>query len=149
MDRPRSRVADLLRPFRPLVARFEVAQLRRSGRSALGTLFRTDVLILTTTGRRTGRRRETPVAYLEYAGGWLISGGAGGQQRVDWVANLRADPDAWVTVRRERVAVEAEALDGDAYEYARPVALRTWPRIAHYEKRAGRTVPMFVLRPRL
>lgn len=149
VERPRFGVADLLRPFRPFVARLEVAQLRRSGRSALGTLFRTDVLILTTIGRRTGRRRNTPVAYLDYAGGWLISGGAGGQHRVDWVANLRAHPDASVTVRRERIAVVAEALDGDDYDRARAVALRRWPRITQYEKRAGRTVPMFVLRPRL
>jgi deazaflavin-dependent oxidoreductase (nitroreductase family) len=134
--------------LRPFVARLEVAQIRRSGRSALGALFHTDVLVLTTIGRRTGRWRETPVAYLECAGGWLISGGAGGQQRVDWVANLRAHPDAWITVRRRRIAVVAEALDGDDYDQAHVAALHTWPRIARYEKRSGRAVPMFLLRPR-
>ena len=145
MQRPN--LLELARRVRPLVGRIESAQVRRFGRSGLGLAFRTQVLVLETTGRRTGRRRQTPLAYLEHDGGWLVSGGAGGQSTVDWVANLRAQPRASVFVGRQQVGVVAERVAGDAYDRVHELAMRTWPRIRAYERRAGRPVPIFVLRP--
>lgn len=145
--RTRPNIAELLRPLRPIVARIEAAQIRRFGRSGLGVLFRTDVLVLTTRGRKTGRLRQTPLAYLEYDSGWLVAGGAGGQRTVDWVANLTANPDATVELAGDTFAVVAQRLDGDAYTRAHDVALRASPRVKTYERRAGRQMPIFVLRP--
>jgi deazaflavin-dependent oxidoreductase (nitroreductase family) len=125
----------------------EAAQLRRFRRSLLGVLSRSDVLVLTTRGRKSGRIRQTPVAYLEHDGGWLITGGAGGRSAVDWVANLHAQPHASITLARERFDVVAEALTGDRYRHARTIALRRWPRLSTYEHRAGRPAPIFILRP--
>jgi deazaflavin-dependent oxidoreductase (nitroreductase family) len=136
-----------LRSLRPTIARLEAAQLRLLGRSLLGSLSRTDVLVLTSRGRKSGAVRETPLAYVEHDGGWLISGGAFGQRAVDWVANIRSRPHASITLRRVRLNVVAEALSGDHYEIARTIALRRWPRISTYERRAGRSVPIFLLRP--
>ncbi|MFP5465067.1 MAG: DciA family protein, partial [Gammaproteobacteria bacterium] len=47
-------------PYGPV----EAVQVRWFGRSALSTIFRTEVLVLHTTGRRSGRERATPLAYL-------------------------------------------------------------------------------------
>jgi deazaflavin-dependent oxidoreductase (nitroreductase family) len=132
--------------MRPTIARLEAAQLRLLGRSLLGIVSRTDVLILTTRGRKSGTIRDTPLAYVEHEGGWLISGGALGQPAVDWVANIRARPRASIRLRRVRLNVVAEALDGVDYEIARTIALRRWPRISTYERRACRPVPIFLLR---
>jgi deazaflavin-dependent oxidoreductase (nitroreductase family) len=76
------------------VNRLEAALVRRTGRSAFAFAYRTPVLVLETTGRRSGLLRSTPVAYRPAGGGtWLIVGGAAGMRRTpDWVANLRAEP---------------------------------------------------------
>lgn len=140
------RLVTLLRPLQPMIARLEAAQVRHFRRSLLGVLSRADVLVLTTQGRKSGRIRETPVAYLEHDGGWLISGGAGGRPAVDWVANLHAQRHASITLAGERLDVVAEALTGDDYWRARTIAVRRWPRLSTYERRAGRAAPIFILR---
>src|SRR5688572_18583150 len=105
-------LADRLRPLRRLVGPIEAAQVRRFGRSGLSVVFRTPVLALDTTGRRTGATRTTPLAYHRAEDGTLlVVGGAGGQTTTaDWVRNLRAHPDATVTVDRRRRRVCAVEL---------------------------------------
>ena len=82
--------ADRLRWWRRIQARFESAQLRTMGWSSTSLLWRLPVLVLVTQGRRTGKRRQTPLTYVrDHTGGLLIAGGAVGQTRTpDWVANL-------------------------------------------------------------
>jgi deazaflavin-dependent oxidoreductase (nitroreductase family) len=129
--------------------RFEAAQLRRFGISGMTVLRRTNVLVIETTGRRTGRRRSTPVAYWMWDdGNYYVGGGAAGMTTVpDWVANLRANPAAAVIVKRRRVTVHAEELTGDAYDKARSHAVELWPVVPKYERMSGRRVPYFRLCP--
>lgn len=137
-----------VRSVRRLAARVEVFQVERFGRSLVSVLFRTPVLVLHTTGRRTGTVRLTPLAFAPTRRprhSFLVVGGAGGQARVpDWVANLRADARAAVTVDRERLAVRAVELEGDERDETWAVLRRRWPRIDTYERRAGRPVPVFL-----
>lgn len=130
---------------KPTIARIEALQIRRMGTSVLARLFRTDVLVLVTTGRRTGRERRTPLACAAIAGGWLISGGAGGQRHVDWVANLRANPEANVVVGRRTFQVTAVEPIGSDYDAARAFVIKRWPRVLRYEVSARRSVPIFEL----
>lgn len=114
----------------------------------MALLTRRSILVLETTGRRTRRRRRTPVAYWERADGALITGaGAAGMTRVDWVANLRAQPRAWVWIGRHRVPVIAHELTGEEYERVRDEAFERWPNAPKYETRSGRTTPYFRLTP--
>jgi len=141
---PNRRVATRLRAA---AARIESWQIRRTGFSVLSRVFRTDVLVLTTTGRITGRARHTPLACATTADGWLISGGAAGRPRVDWIANLRANPTAEVVVKRHRHRVMVTEPTGDEYERDRTLVLQRWPRVARYEAAAQRRVPIFRLAP--
>lgn len=111
--------------------------------------FRTPVLVLHTTGRRSGRARSTTLAFKRLDDGSLVVvGGAGGQVRVpDWVANLRAEPVAAVTIDRARVEVRAAELTGAEREEMWRALREVWPRIDAYERSAGRTVPVFRLTP--
>jgi deazaflavin-dependent oxidoreductase (nitroreductase family) len=112
---------------------------------------RTPVLVLETTRRRSGGQRESTLAYLPLDDGQLlVVGGAGGQPRLpDWVAaNLRANPEVTVTVNRERRLMHAAELDGAERATAWKSALAEWPRIASYESKAGRSVPVIRLVPR-
>jgi deazaflavin-dependent oxidoreductase (nitroreductase family) len=130
---------------------FEAAQVRRLGGSGIGLLARTPVLLLETTGRRTGTIRATPLAYhRDRDGSLLVVGGAGGQVRTpDWVANVRADPNVAVVVRRERRPATAVELHGEERATAWRHLLEVWPRIATYERRAGRPVPVLRLELRV
>lgn len=139
---------DLMRPLRRALRGIEAAQVKRFGGSVLSVLFRTRVLVLQTTGRRSGRPRETTVAYHRLPGGdLLLVGGAGGQRREpDWVANLRAHPEGSVVVERQRHAVAATEIHGHERQELWAQARSVWPQVDTYERRAGRPVPLFRLR---
>ena len=146
-ERRTGNVYDRVQPLRRLAQPFEVAQIRRFGRSLFSVAFRTPVLLLHTTGRRSGRERTTALAFHEVDDGSLVVvGGANGQTRVpDWVINLRAQPDAAVTVRRQRQLVHADELVGEQRDRRWPALVEQWPRIEVYERRAGRPIPVFRL----
>ena len=94
----------------------------------LGPLIGRLVLLLTTTGRRTGKRRVTPLQYEE-EGGCIYIGAARGQE-ADWFRNIVANPQVEVRVAARRFAGLAEAITDPA-----PVAdflelrLRRHPRM--------------------
>ena len=141
---------DRVRFDRRLTRGIEAAQVKHFGRSPVSLIARTPVLVLETTGRRSGRQRESTLAYLPLDDGQLlVVGGAGGQTRLpDWVANRRANPEVTVTVNRERRLMHAAELDGAERATAWKLALAEWPRIASYESKAGRPVPVIRLVPR-
>lgn len=149
MSGPMTRnVFDRVRVVRRAVRPIEAAQVRHFGRSILSLAFRTSVLLLHTTGRTSGVARTTTLAYHEDTdGSLLIVGGAGGQARIpDWVANLRANPRASVTLDKQRCAVLANELGGQDRSDVWQRLSVPWPRIDTYERRAGRPVPVFRLR---
>jgi deazaflavin-dependent oxidoreductase (nitroreductase family) len=140
--------ADRTRPLWRIGNRLEALELRHLGFSATSVLSRGRVLLLETTGRQSGRRRFTPVAFWEEGSSYLVSGGAAGMSRTpDWVANLRASSDAAVWLRRKRIAMVATELSGAERDAAREQAAAIWRGIPAYEKRSGRLVPYFRLTP--
>ena len=143
----RRNIGDRLRPLRRLAGPVEAAEVRWFGRSILSTLYRTPVLVLETTGRRTGRRRRTTLAYhRDGDGSLLVVGGAGGQSRTpDWVANLRADPRCTVIVDRSERPVTATELTGDDRATVWSDLRSVFPRIDQYERQAGHPVPVIRL----
>ena len=127
----------------------EAAQVRRFGGSAVSVVFRTPVLVLETIGRRSGAKRSTTLAFQRVDDGTLlVVGGAGGQARVpDWVANLRANPQAVAWVDRAPLPVRTVEMIGADREEAWRHLSGVWPRIDRYERRAGRRLPVFRLLP--
>jgi deazaflavin-dependent oxidoreductase (nitroreductase family) len=147
--RPRRNLYDRLRPLRRLVRPIEAAQVRRLGKSLLSIAFRTPVLVLHSTGRRSGIIRRTTLAFHRLDDESLVVvGGAGGQARTpDWVANLRANSDATISVDRKVLKVRAHELSGAKREDMWRELRKVWPQIDTYQKRAGREVPVFRLVP--
>jgi deazaflavin-dependent oxidoreductase (nitroreductase family) len=145
--RPRRNTADRFRSVWRIMSRLEALEVRWSGTSGVALLRRTPVLVLETTGRRTGRQRRTPVAYWQDDDVYFVGGGAAGMTRVDWVANLRAQDTAIVWVRRRRIAVKCEELAGGDEERARREAFARWPNAPSYERKSGRRIPYFRLTP--
>ncbi len=94
--------------------KLNVPVYRLSGGRVGGKVGRAPVLLLTTTGRRSGQQRTTPVVYL--AAGEdvvLIDTNAGNERLPAWSHNLDAHPEAEVEVGRRRRPVRARRAEGD------------------------------------
>jgi deazaflavin-dependent oxidoreductase (nitroreductase family) len=109
----------------------------------------TSTLLLTTTGRRSGEPRTTPLIYGRKGDDYLIVASKGGaSEPPGWYTNLQARPDAEIQVLDERIPVRArtatEAEKPDLWE--RMVA--EWPYYDSYQERTDRPIPVVVLERR-
>jgi deazaflavin-dependent oxidoreductase (nitroreductase family) len=121
---------------------------RVSGGRLLGELVGMKVLLLTTTGAKSGVSRTTALTYLEAGDAYVVIGSFLGEPRHPaWVHNLRAQPRATVQVGARRLAVRAREARGGEREklWARLVALQ--PDYRAYESRTDREIPVVVLEP--
>lgn len=110
------------------------------------------VLLLTTIGRRTGRRYTVPLASWTLGQDLIVGAHAGGA-RVDpeWFRNLRANPKGYVQLKRESFPVEASIIGDDERDAVLDRVAREHPAIRLYERRSPRTVPWvrLAVRPKL
>lgn len=103
-------------------------------------------LLLTVTGRRSGRARTTPLLYARDGECLLIAGSNWGQPRDPaWAVNLTANPRASVLIGRRRLAVVAREAREDERASLWPKLDAVWPAYRTYRVRAGRPVRVFVL----
>jgi deazaflavin-dependent oxidoreductase (nitroreductase family) len=131
------------------VSRVHVALYRASG-GRLGGRFRGNapVLLLTTTGRKSGKRRTTPLLSVEDGGRFVTIASAGGAPRHPaWYLNLLADPAATIQLGRRTIAVRARTASPD--ERARLWALATelYPPYDAYQAKTSREIPVVILTP--
>lgn len=122
---------------------------RTKGRRA-GSVRGTPVLLLTTTGRKSGERRTRPVGYLPDGDRFLVCGSNGGSDHPPaWSLNLRAHPDATVEVGARTLSVTAAAeITGEEYETAWDRYVAANPGFAGYRTRTKRHLPIFILEDR-
>ena len=111
------------------------------------------LLILHTTGRRTGREHVTPVVYVPDDDRWVVIGSKGGAPTdPDWVRNLETDPDATIEVGTQTIPVRASRIirDGSEWERLYAAQVERRPGFAEYlEKTEGiRRIPVIVLERR-
>jgi deazaflavin-dependent oxidoreductase (nitroreductase family) len=106
------------------------------------------VLALTTTGRRTGDPRSTVVAYVRHGEAYAVGAlNLGSDRDPAWCLNLRADPNAQVTVDGDRRDVRARQAGGEEAELLWQAFIDRLPAIASSRRLARREVPMLVLEP--
>ena len=120
---------------------------RSGGRLSIAGPALFPVMLLTTTGRRSGRPRTTPVIYIRDGDDLIVSSEDFGQQRpAAWPLNLEADPSA--TVQLGDVAARFRARRADAEEAERhwPALVEAWPAHETYHRRSGAR-HVFVLEP--
>jgi deazaflavin-dependent oxidoreductase (nitroreductase family) len=106
-------------------------------------------IVLTTTGRRSGLPRQTPLICMpEPDGGFIVVGSNFGREHHPaWTANLIAEPKAEVTYRGRRIPVTARLLEGDERAEMWPRILEVWSVFDTYVARAGRELRVFRLTP--
>lgn len=136
----------------PLVRLFSRLQARayaRSGGRRRGTFRDRPVLLLTTTGRRTGRPRTAPLVFIRDGEDLCVVGSfAGHDVQPRWFGNLRADPRATVQIGDERRPVTARFAEGDEYDRLWRRFLDHSPGFRGYRDATGRHFPIAVLSPR-
>ena len=121
---------------------------RTKGRRA-GSARGTPVLLLTTTGRKSGERRTRPVGYLPDGDRFLVCGSNGGSDHPPaWSLNLRAHPDATVEVGARTLSVTASEITGEEYETAWDRYVAANPGFAGYRTKTKRHLPIFILEDR-
>lgn len=114
--------------------------------SQLGTQ---SILVLHTTGRKSGQPRSTPIAYFDYQGRFLLVGSNWGRpNQADWLLNLRRDPNARIDVNGRSFAVQAREATGDEYTSLWKYATEKHPPYLHYQEMTSRRIPVVILEPR-
>jgi deazaflavin-dependent oxidoreductase (nitroreductase family) len=123
---------------------------RRFGaRGLLGRILGSEMVLLTTIGRRTGRRRTVALFAYQEDAGWIVVGSRGGSRKLPaWYHNLVSGPDATVRVGRREVPIRARELEGDEYEVAFEEAARNYPGYRVYRRRSPLPIPILRLEPR-
>jgi deazaflavin-dependent oxidoreductase (nitroreductase family) len=126
-----------------------VARRARKGSKTPGFDF--DILLLTTTGRKSGQERTTPLGWAaDGNGGWIIAASANGAAgNPAWYHNLAAAPDkARIEVNGATIQVRAEQLHGAEREAAWQTLAAAIPRFAAYPEKTDRDIPVIRLTTR-
>jgi deazaflavin-dependent oxidoreductase (nitroreductase family) len=105
------------------------------------------VVMITTTGARSGVQRTLPVLGLPTPDGLAVIASNYGQERhPSWYYNLRANPQGYVTVHGVRSAFRASEAQGDVRARIWQEGLNVYPGWSQYERRAShREIAVFVL----
>jgi deazaflavin-dependent oxidoreductase (nitroreductase family) len=121
---------------------------QRSGGWIGGRLPGQRFLLLTTTGRRTGRERTMPLLYVPDGDRFIVVGSNGGDDRPPaWWLNLQTRPAAKVQVGRRRHGVTARRAHGAELDGLWTRLEQSYRYYADYRRRTSREIPVVVLEP--
>ena len=123
-------------------------EFRANDGKVAGQFTGADLLLLTTTGAKSGQPRLSPLAYLRVDGKLLILGSfAGFDVNPAWVHNLRAHPSARVEIGNESSDVIARELPPEERDDLFPKITAVAPGFAEYQAKTSRIIPVFELQP--
>jgi deazaflavin-dependent oxidoreductase (nitroreductase family) len=106
----------------------------------------TTVLILTTTGRRSGESRSTPLIYRTRGDDYLVVASKGGApEHPAWYLNLSSDPDVEVQVEGDRFRARARTATAEERPELWSTMTERWPAYDEYQTKTDREIPVVVL----
>jgi deazaflavin-dependent oxidoreductase (nitroreductase family) len=125
-----------------------VDEFRANDGKVGGQFANANLLLLTTTGAKSGKERISPLAYFRIDGRLIIIGSfAGAPVNPAWVHNLRANPQAHVEVGTDAFDVTARELPAAEREELFPKVTAVAPGFAEYQSKTSRVIPLFELQP--
>ena len=145
-EKPKTEAEKYSRPDMNAWNRHIMEEFHANGGKVGGPFEGVPLLLLTTTGARSGQRRTTPLGYLPDGGRLIIFATRGGSPtNPDWYYNLLAHPEAIVEVGTETFDVMAVVITGAERDqlYARQVERA--PVFAEYQAKTTRTIPVIAL----
>ena len=129
--------------------RSTIEEFRANGGKVGGMWEGRPLLLLTTTGAKSGQRHTNPMMYLRDGDRLLVFASKGGAPtNPDWYHNLLAHPQVTVEVGSEVYGADAIVLSGEERDrlYARQAQL--YPQFANYQARTTRKIPVIALERR-
>lgn len=128
------------------ITRLHSEVYRRTGGRFAGKAGKTQFLLLTTTGRRSGQPRTTPLNYLEDGDTLVLVASYGGDDRdPQWLRNLRADPVASVQIGAQHHGVRARVATEEERSRLWPKLVEMYPGYDRYQAKTSRQIPVVVL----
>ena len=106
----------------------------------------TSVLLLTTTGNKSGERRTTPLIYGRSGEDYLIVASKGGADDPPaWYLNLQADPEVELQVKADKFTARARDAGPDEKPAMWKTMAAEWPAYDEYQRKTEREIPVVVL----
>jgi deazaflavin-dependent oxidoreductase (nitroreductase family) len=123
------------------------ALYRLTGGRLGGRMKQAPVLLLTVEGRKSGKRRTTPLLYGRDGDNVVVIASKGGDPKHPaWYLNLRG-AEAEIQIGREHRRVRARDAEGEERERLWRQMVELWPDYAEYQKKTTRQIPVVVLEP--
>ena len=109
----------------------------------------TTILLLTTTGRKSGEERTTPLIHRVDGDRWIVVASKGGTpEHPDWYLNLAEDPEIEIQVKDEVIPVRASTVEGEDRERLWKLMTEVWPDYDAYQASTDRQIPIVALERR-
>lgn len=144
-------LSKVMRPFPAVTAawsRVHAKLLVASGGRFMPKWFGVPVLVLETVGRKSGKRRATPVIYVEVDGRPVIVAAAGASDHAPaWWLNLEAAGDGVAVIRGERRRVRPRVVEGEERARLWLEFAAEYPALEEYTGMTSRRFPVVVLEP--
>lgn len=123
-----------------------IDEFRANGGKVGGQFAGAPLLVLTTTGAKTGKQRTHPLVYLPDGDRFIVFASKGGAPTSpDWYHNLVANPTATVEVGNETFDVKATVLTGEERDRIFAKQAELMPGFAEYQEKTTRTIPVVAL----
>ena len=121
---------------------------RATGGKLFGRMGKSPILLLNTVGRKTGRKRTSPLLYVMDGEDFVVIASKGGAPtHPAWYLNLMANPEATVEIGDREVRVEAEVADPEDKPRLWQKMVEMYPTYDDYQRKTEREIPLLVLRP--
>jgi F420H(2)-dependent quinone reductase len=148
-DRFYSRISQASATGLRWTGKLNIPLYRLSGGRLGGHVGKAPVLLLTTTGRKSGEARTAPVVYLAEGEGFAVIGSNAGHSREPaWSLNLKAKPKAEIEVGRRKLPVRARIAAGEERADLWRRHNEQFSGFDEYKARTDREIAVFVLEPR-
>lgn len=125
-----------------------IEEFRANGGKVGGPFEGAPILLLHTTGAKTGQERVNPMMYRPIDGGYAVfASKAGAATNPDWYHNLVANPDVHAEIGAQTLALRARVADDAEREPIWTAQKTENPGFAEYERQTTRQIPVVILEP--
>ncbi|HLZ26132.1 MAG TPA: nitroreductase family deazaflavin-dependent oxidoreductase [Chloroflexota bacterium] len=126
-----------------------IDQFRANNGTMVSGVFKgAPLLLLTTTGAKSGQTRVNPLAYTRDGNRYvIIASKAGAPTNPDWYHNVLAHPEVTIEVGPDRVAARASVAEGAVRDRLYAAQATLMPGFAEYERKTTRRIPVVILEP--
>ncbi len=126
-----------------------IEEFRANGGKVGGMFEDSTLLLLHTTGAKSGKSRTHPLVYYSEDGRYIIfASKAGAPTNPDWYHNLKAYPDASIEVGTQTLEVTASEATGEERDRLFRAQVERAPQFGEYAKNTNRTIPVMILSPK-